>query len=116
MIIKQLIGHENAHDIAAVRRIKGIRPRPCSSRKRKRRPKAIGLAFGAPTPSSIISMSCSEGHLRHGARLQSRKSGAAQHEPLNISVAYAGQTGTPKPFLMIVRSLRLQPPAGASWA
>jgi hypothetical protein len=35
---------------------------------------------------------------------------AETYVPLNISVAYAGQTGTPKPFLMIVNWVRT--PAG----
>jgi hypothetical protein len=111
-LYKQLIDDENAHDIAAVRRMVWKSPSALFVAKTKTPAEGNWAGFwGADTVVDHI------GELFQGTFIMEPDYGREKvvqlsrdvmetYVPLNISVAYAGQSGTPKPFLMIVEWVR----------
>jgi hypothetical protein len=107
-LYKQLIHDENAHDVAAVRRIVWRSPSALFVAKTKTPAEGNWAGFwGADAVVDHI------GELFQGTfvmepdfsrekEVQLSQDVMETYVPLNISVAYAGQSGTPKPFLMIV--------------
>jgi hypothetical protein len=107
-LYKQLIDAENAHDIATVRRIVWKSPSALFVAKTKTPADGNWAGFwGADTVVDHI------GELFQGTFVMTPDYGRERvvqlsrdvmqtYVPLDISVAYAGQSGTPKPFLMIV--------------
>jgi hypothetical protein len=107
-LYKQLIDDENAHDIAAVRRM--VWKSPSALFVAKTKTPAEGNWAGFWGTDAVVDHI---GELFQGTfvmepdysreRVVQLSPDVMQtYVPLNISVAYAGQSGTPKPFLMIV--------------
>ena len=107
-LYKQLIDAENAHDIAAVGRFIWNSPSALFVAKTKSPAEGNWAGFWG---KEVVVDHLSE--LYKGTFVmapdynkervvQLDRSVAETYVPLQISVAYAGQSGTPKPFLMIV--------------
>ncbi len=117
-LYRHLIAAENAHDIAEVRRMVWRSPTALFVAKTKT-PAEGGWAgfWGADTVVSHINDLFQSGVFVMAPDFEREKvvllspTVAETYAPLKISVAYAGQTGTPKPFLMIVDWVRV----GSSW-
>jgi hypothetical protein len=116
-LYKQLIDAENAHDIAAVGRF--IWDSPSALFVAKTKNPAVGNWAGFWGKDVVLDHL---GELYRGTfvmapdysreRVVQLDRGVAEtYVPLQISVAYAGQSGTPKPFLMIVEWVRV----GGEW-
>ncbi len=107
-LYKQLIDAENAHDLATVKRMVWKSPSALFVAKTKTPAEGNWAGFwGADTVVDHI------GELFQGTFVMTPDYGREKivqlsrdvmqtYVPLDISVAYAGQSGTPKPFLMIV--------------
>jgi hypothetical protein len=114
---KRLIDAENAHDIEAVKRIIWQSPSALFVAKTKTAAEGNWAGFwGADTVADHIN------ELFQGTFVMTPDYGrekvvqlsqdvAQTYVPLEISVGYAGQSGTPKPFLMIVEWVRV----GGEW-
>jgi hypothetical protein len=108
-LYKQLIDAENAHDIAAVQRLVWDSPAALFVAKTETPAEGNWAGFwGRDTVVSHLHALYQSGtfvmapdYNREKVALLSREV-AETFVPLQISVAYAGQSGTPKPFLMIV--------------
>lgn len=112
-LYKQLIDAENAHDLATVRRMVWKSPSALFVAKTKTPAEGNWAGFwGAETVVDHI------GELFQGTFLmtpdydrekvvQLSRDVMQTYVPLDISVGYAGQSGTPKPFLMIVEWVRV---------
>jgi hypothetical protein len=108
-LYKQLIDDENAHDIAAVRRIVWKSPSALFVAKTKTPAEGNWAGFwGTDTVVAHINELFQSGTFvmapdyEHEKIVQLSRDVMQTYVPITISVAYAGQTGTPKPFLMIV--------------
>ena len=111
---KRLIDAENAHDIEAVKGFVWNSPSALFVAKTKTAAEGNWAGFwGADVVVSHI------GELFHGTFVMSPDYSrekivqlsadvAETYVPLEISVGYAGQSGTPKPFLMIVEWVNVQ--------
>jgi hypothetical protein len=111
-IYKNLIDAENAHDIAAVRRV--VWKSPAALFVAKTKTAAEGNWAGFWGTDAVV------GHIDELFQgtfvmapdysrekiVQLSRDVVETYVPLQISVAYAGQSGTPKPFLMIVEWVR----------
>src|SRR5215472_2364466 len=93
----------------------GSHPTRSLSLRRQRQPKATGPASGARTSSLITStISTRPGPFKIEPDYDKEKIVALSHDvaetyvPVNITVAYAGQTPVPKPFLTILEWVRTQ--------
>lgn len=107
-LYKRLINSENAHDIAAVRQFVWRSPSALFVAKTKTPAEGNWAGFwGADTVVDHISelfqgtFVMSPDYSREKI-VQLSPDVVQTYVPLEISVAYAGQSGTPKPFLMIV--------------
>jgi hypothetical protein len=107
-LYKRLIDAENAHDIAAVRRLVWKSPTALFVAKTKSAAEANWAGFwGADAVVDHIhdlfqgTFVMNPDYSREKVVLLSPDV-AQTYVPLEISVGYAGQSGTPKPFLMIV--------------
>ena len=107
-LYKRLIDSENAHDIAAVRQFVWRSPSALFVAKTKTPAEGNWAGFwGADTVVDHISelfqgtFVMSPDYSREKI-VQLSPDVVQTYVPLEISVAYAGQSGTPKPFLMIV--------------
>jgi hypothetical protein len=107
-LYRQLIDAENAHDIAAVGRF--VWDSPSALFVAKTKSPAEGNWAGFWGKEVVVGHL---GELYHGTFamapdysrekiVQLDQDVAETYVPLRISVGYAGQSGTPKPFLMIV--------------
>jgi hypothetical protein len=108
-LYKQLIDHENAHDIAAVRRVVWKSPSALFVAKTKTPAEGNWAGFwGTDTVVDHINELFQSGTFvmapdyEREKIVQLSRDVMQTYVPITISVAYAGQTGTPKPFLMIV--------------
>jgi hypothetical protein len=108
-LYKQLITDENAHDIAAVRRIVWKSPSALFVAKTKTPAEGNWAGFwGTDTVVDHINDLFQSGTFVMAPDYDREKIVRLSRDvmqtyvPITISVAYAGQTGTPKPFLMIV--------------
>ncbi len=111
-LYRQLIDAENAHDIAAVRRMVWKSPSALFVAKTKTPAEGNWAGFwGTDTVVDHIA------ELFQGTFVMAPDYGREKvvqlsrdvmqtYVPLDISVAYGGQSGTPKPFLMIVEWVR----------
>jgi hypothetical protein len=109
---KRLIDAENAHDIAAVRTLLWNSPSALFVAKTKTPAEGNWAGFwGADVVLDHLSelyqgtFVMAPDYSRERVVLLS-STVAETYVPLSISVAYAGQSGTPKPFLMIVEWVR----------
>ena len=113
-LYKQLIDDENAHDIVAVRRM--VWKSPSALFVAKTKTPAEGNWAGFWGTDAVVDHI---GELFQGTFVMEPDYSRERvvqlgpdvmqtYVPLNISVAYAGQSGTPKPFLMIVEWVRDQ--------
>ena len=111
---KHLIDAENAHDIDAVARFVWDSPSALFVAKTKTAAEGIWAGFWG---KDVVVGHLSE--LYHGTFIMDPDYGrekvtllsrdvAQTYVPLNISVDYSGQSGTPKPFLMIVEWIRVK--------
>jgi hypothetical protein len=111
-LYRQLIDDENAHDIAAVRRM--VWQSPSAVFIAKTRTPAEGNWAGFWGTDAVVDHI---GELFQGTFVMApdysrervvrlSRDVMQTYVPLNISVAYAGQSGTPRPFLMIVEWVR----------
>jgi hypothetical protein len=114
---KQLIDAENAHDIEAVKRIIWQSPSAFFVAKTKTAAEGNWAGFwGADTVADHINelfqgtFVMTPDYSREKV-VQLSQDVAQTYVPLEISVGYAGQSGTPKPFLMIVEWVRV----GGEW-
>jgi hypothetical protein len=109
---KRLIDAENAHDIAAVRGFVWKSPTALFVAKTKTAAEGNWAGFWG---TDVVVDHIDE--LFHGTFVMTPDYGrekvvqlgrdvAQTYVPLDISVGYAGQSGTPKPFLMIVEWVR----------
>jgi hypothetical protein len=109
---KRLIDAENAHDIAAVRTFVWNSPSALFVAKTKNPAEGNWAGFWG---ADVVLEHLNE--LYQGTFVMTPDYGrekvvllnptvAETYVPLSISVAYAGQSGTPKPFLMIVEWVR----------
>ncbi len=116
-LYKRLIDAENAHDIAAVSRF--IWNSPSALFVAKTKTAAEGNWAGFWGKDAVVAHL---GELYQGTFVmvpdysrekivQLSREVAETYVPLQISVAYAGQPGTPKPFLMIVEWIKV----GGEW-
>jgi hypothetical protein len=108
-LYKQLIADENAHDIAAVRRMVWKSPSALFVAKTKTPAEGNWAGFwGTDTVVDHINDLFQSGTFVMAPDydrekiVQLSRDVMQTYVPITISVAYAGQTGTPKPFLMIV--------------
>jgi hypothetical protein len=112
-LYKQLIDAENAHDIVAVRRF--VWDSPSALFVAKTKTPAEGNWAGFWGKDVVVNHL---GELYQGTFVmapnysrekvvQLDRNVVETYVPLQISVAYAGQSGTPKPFLMIVEWVRV---------
>jgi hypothetical protein len=108
-LYKQLIADENAHDIAAVRRMVWKSPSALFVAKTKTPAEGNWAGFwGTDTVVDHIDDLFQSGTFVMAPDydrekiVQFSRDVMQTYVPITISVAYAGQTGTPKPFLMIV--------------
>jgi hypothetical protein len=108
-LYKQLIDHENAHEIAAVRRMVWKSPSALFVAKTKTPAEGNWAGFwGTDMVVDHINDLFQSGTFvmapdyEHEKIVQLSRDVMQTYVPITISVAYAGQTGTPKPFLMIV--------------
>jgi hypothetical protein len=108
-LYKQLITDENAHDIAAVRRIVWKSPSALFVAKTKTPAEGNWSGFwGTDMVVDHINDLFQSGTFVMAPDYDREKIVRLSRDvmqtyvPITISVAYAGQTGTPKPFLMIV--------------
>ena len=108
-LYKQLIADENAHDIAAVRRMVWKSPSALFVAKTKTPAEGNWAGFwGTDTVVDHINDLFQSGMFVMAPDydrekiVQLSRDVMQTYVPITISVAYAGQTGTPKPFLMIV--------------
>jgi hypothetical protein len=108
-LYKQLIDNENAHDIAAVRRMVWKSASALFVAKTKTPAEGNWAGFwGIDTVVDHINDLFQSGTFvmtpdyDHEKIVQLSRDVMETYVPITISVAYAGQTGTPKPFLMIV--------------
>jgi hypothetical protein len=109
VLYKRLIDDENAHDIAAVRRMVWKSPSALFVAKTKTPAEGNWAGFwGTDTVVDHINDLFQSGTFVMAPDYDSEKIVRLSRDvmetyvPITISVAYAGQTGTPKPFLMIV--------------
>jgi hypothetical protein len=113
-LYKRLIDAENAHDIAAVRRF--VWDSPAALFVAKTKTAAEGNWAGFWGKDVVVGHL---GELYQGTFVmapdysrekvvQLHHDVVETHVPLQISVAYAGQSGTPKPFLMIIEWVRVR--------
>jgi hypothetical protein len=111
-IYKKLIDAENAHDIAAVKRF--VWDSQSALFVAKTKTPAEGNWAGFWSKDVVVAHL---GELYQGTFVMAPDYGrekvvklavgvAETYVPLDISVSYAGQSGTPKPFLMIVEWVR----------
>jgi hypothetical protein len=114
---KRLIDAENAHDIEAVRRIIWQSPSALFVAKAKTAAEGNWAGFwGADTVADHINelfqgtFVMAPDYSREKV-VQLSEDVAQTYVPLEIPVGYAGQSGTPKPFLMIVEWVRV----GGEW-
>jgi hypothetical protein len=114
---KRLIDAENAHDIEAVKRIIWQSPSALFVAKTKTAAEGNWAGFwGADTVADHINelfqgtFVMTPDYSREKV-VQLSQDVAQTYVPLEISVGYAGQSGTPKPFLMIVEWVRV----GGEW-
>ncbi len=116
-LYKQLIDAENAHDIAAVGRFIWDSPSALFVAKTKNSAEGNWAGFWG---KEVVVEHLSELYkgkfvmkpdYNHEKVVQLDRDVAETYVPLQISVAYAGQSGSPKPFLMIVEWVKL----GAEW-
>ena len=116
-LYKRLIDAENAHDIAAVSRFIWNSPSALFVAKTKTATEGNWTGFWGK--DAVVAHL---GELYQGTFVmapdysrekvvQLSREVAETYAPLQISVAYAGQSGTPKPFLMIVEWIRV----GGEW-
>jgi hypothetical protein len=112
-LFKQLIDHENAHDIAAVRRMVWQSPSALFVAKTKTAAEGNWAGFwGTDTVVDHINDLFQSGTFvmtpdyAREKIVQLSRDVMETYVPITISVAYAGQSGTPKPFLMIVEWVR----------
>ena len=117
-LYRHLIAAENAHDIAEVRRMVWRSPTAVFVAKTKTSAEGNWGAFwGSDAVVAHIDELFQSGVFKmdpdfDGERVVLLSPTVAEtYTPLKISVAYAGQPGTPKPFLMIVDWVRV----GRSW-
>jgi hypothetical protein len=108
-LYKRLIDDENAHDIAAVRRTVWKSPSALFVAKTKTPAEGNWAGFwGTDTVVEHINDLFQSGTFVMSPDydrekiVQLSRGVMETYVPITISVAYAGQTGTPKPFLMIV--------------
>jgi hypothetical protein len=108
-LYKQLIDDENAHDIAAVRRMVWKSPSALFVAKTKTPAEGNWAGFwGTDTVVAHINDLFQSGTFVMAPDYDREKIVPLSRDvmetyvPITISVAYAGQAGTPKPFLMIV--------------
>jgi hypothetical protein len=109
VLYKRLIDDENAHDIAAVRRMVWKSPSALFVAKTKTPAEGNWAGFwGTDTVVDHINDLFQSGTFvmtpdyEREKIVQLSRDVMETYVPITISVAYAGQTGTPKPFLMIV--------------
>jgi len=114
---KRLIDAENAHDIETVKGFIWKSPSALFVAKTKTPAEGNWAGFwGADTVASHINelfqgtFVMAPDYAREKV-VQLSPDVAETYVPLRISVAYAGQSGTPKPFLMIVEWVRV----GGEW-
>jgi hypothetical protein len=112
-LYKQLIDDENAHDIAAVKRMVWKSPSALFVAKTKTPDEGNWAGFwGSDTVVDHINDLFQSGTFVMAPDYSREKvvqlslDVMQTYAPLTISVAYAGQSGTPKPFLMIVEWVR----------
>ena len=117
-LYRHLIASENAHDIAEVRRMVWQSPSALFVAKTKTPAEGNWAGFwGADNVVDHIDDLFTSGVFTMAPDFDQEKvvllspTVAETYVPLKISVAYAGQTGTPKPFLMIVEWVRI----GRTW-
>jgi hypothetical protein len=112
-LYRHLITSENAHDIAEVRRIVWASPNALYVAKTKTPAEGNWAGFwGADVVVSHIDelfqgVFVMDPDFSKERIILLSRTVAETYVPLKISVAYAGQTGTPKPFLMIVDWVRV---------
>ncbi|MEJ1976968.1 MAG: hypothetical protein WDN49_13535 [Acetobacteraceae bacterium] len=111
-IYKQLIDAENAHDIAAVRRFIWVSPSALFVAKTKTAAEGNWAGFwGTDVVVDHINdlfqgtFIMTPDYSREKV-VQLSRDVVETYVPLQISVGYAGQSGTPRPFLMIVEWVR----------
>lgn len=111
---KRLIDAENAHDIEAVKRFLWKSPSALFVAKTKTAAEGNWAGFwGTETVADHINelfqgtFVMAPDYSREKVVLLSQDV-AQTYVPLEISVGYAGQSGTPKPFLMIVEWVRVR--------
>jgi hypothetical protein len=109
VLYKRLIDDENAHDIAAVRQMVWKSPSALFVAKTKTPAEGNWAGFwGTDTVVDHINDLFQSGTFvmtpdyEREKIVQLSRDVMETYVPITISVAYAGQTGTPKPFLMIV--------------
>jgi hypothetical protein len=112
-LYKQLIDDENAHDIAAVRRMVWKSPSALFVAKTKTAAEGNWAGFWGKEVVVEHLHELFAGAFRIDPDYSKERIAflsptvAETYVPVDISVAYAGQSGTPKPFLMIIEWVRV---------
>src|SRR5215470_13068578 len=112
-LYKQLIDAENRHDIAAVRQLVWVSPNTLFVAKTATAAEGNWAGFwGTEVVLQHLNDLYKAGPFRIDPDYDREKVVALSHDvaetyvPVNITVAYAGQTPVPKPFLMILEWVR----------